>query len=115
MLTMGLTCVVGEQKTPLVCEGTAIPAKGDGEMHVSSETRCIEIVGDCHGEAKLIGKWKMAMVGRRLETELSLCEKDLAISFVANAIDGVRIRIQVKTGTTVESEYVVTVKEYRVC
>ena len=56
MLTMGLTCVVGEQKTPLVCEGTAIPAKGDAEMHVSSETRCIEIVGDCHGEAKLIGK-----------------------------------------------------------
>ena len=104
MLTMGLTCVVGEQKTPLVCEGTAIPAKGDGEMHVSSETRCIEIVGDCHGEAKL-----------RLETDLSLCEKELAISFVANAIDGVRIRIQVKTGTTVESEYVVTVKEYRVC
>lgn len=63
MLTMGLTCVVGEQKKPLVCEGTAIPAKGDGEMHVSSETRCIEIVGDCHGEAKLIGKWKMAMGG----------------------------------------------------
>lgn len=54
-------------------------------------------------------------MGRRLETELSFCEKDLAISFVANAIDGVRIRIQVKTGTTVESEYVVTVKEYRVC
>lgn len=54
-------------------------------------------------------------MGRRLETELSLYEKDLAISFVANAIDGVRIRIQVKTGTTVESEYVVTVKEYRVC
>ncbi len=54
-------------------------------------------------------------MGRRLETELSLCEKDLAISFVANAIDGVQIRIQVKTGTTVESEYVVTVKEYRVC
>ena len=52
-------------------------------------------------------------MGRRLETELSLCEKDLAISFVANAIDGVRIRIQVKTGTTVESEYVVTVKEYK--
>ena len=44
-----------------------------------------------------------------------LCEKDLAISFVANAIDGVRIHIQVKAGTTLESDYVVTVKESCVC
>ena len=58
MLTMGIVCVVGEQKTTLVCEGTAIPAKGEAEMRVSSETRCIEFYGDCHGEATLIGKWE---------------------------------------------------------
>ena len=56
-MTMGIACVVGEQKTPLVAEGAAIPTKGEAAMHVSSETRCIEIVGDCHGEATLIGKW----------------------------------------------------------
>lgn len=50
-----------------------------------------------------------------METESSLCEKDLVISFVANAIDGVRIGIQVKAGMTLESDYVVTVREYRVC
>ena len=58
---MGLACVVGEQKMLLVCEGTAIPVKGEAEMHVSSETHCIEIVGDWNGEAKLIGKWEMTV------------------------------------------------------